>query len=168
MSVVKKLRIETRERLQAAGVRHAIMGLDVSFNESRANDYEPHWSLHFRIHVPTALSWRSKASLRKQYPPTPTIRRPMVIASFDGRARGMAYTVKPNFKRRQSYRASVGRGGRMNTRERPMRGDNHTVLALFLDRIGFSGRLCLLWVDLLRVSRGIRFVARAANRLRPG
>lgn len=163
MFELQKLRFAVLTAFRDANIRSALMGLDVSFNECRDRTFSDHWLLHYRAHVPHLLSSAARKGLRRQFPKTRTIYRPLRISDFDGRLRGLAYSLKPNFQRRQSYTM----GGKRNTRGRPIRGKDLVELALYQDSIGFSGRLLLLGVRLLARDNGNVVISRRQTSAAP-
>lgn len=154
MSALDDLSAAVREALRAAGIRTAVIGIDVSANEHLKGAFEPHWALHARVHIPAIVSASAATSLRKHFPLGDRISRPLRISPFDGDLAGIAYGMKPQFGRRQSYEQEkpTGTGFRRcrNTRGRPMRGTEAVELLTFLDSIGLRRRLILHGTALTR------------------
>ena len=155
MSALFDLRRRVRNAFASANIGPAVLGLDVSFNEDIKKAFKPHWLLHFRAHVPSHLSSDQRRKLHTCFPASDLIRRPIRATPSDDDLRAIAYTMKPNFTRRQSYDDDRRRPDRSeqcrNTRNRPLRGVERVELAIFLDRIGLHRRLLLheafLFVD---------------------
>ncbi len=57
--------------LARVGIRTAILGVDISFNEDRDGEVEPHWLIHLRGLVPKRLSKRTDKALRGKFPVRP-------------------------------------------------------------------------------------------------
>lgn len=147
MSALDDLERRIRTALTTAGIKTAVIGVDFSFNEDREGRFAPHWLIHLRVIVPKLLSKASVDRVRRQLPKSRRIPKPFRSAVFNGDLAGLAYSMKPNFERRQSYtqrkltaeRARVCR----NTRARPLTGRHVVELAIYLDRIGLRRRLIL-------------------------
>jgi hypothetical protein len=145
----------------STGIDVAVLGLDISLNEHLTGDFDSHWLVHPRVHVPWRLSQSDVADLRQHFPTDDLIRKPLKVARFDGDLTGIAYSMKPRFERRQSYRQikPTDGGSRecQNTRGRPLRGSEAVELAVFLDRLGLRKRLILLGASLaLRTDGTVR------------
>jgi hypothetical protein len=147
VSALDDLGAVIREALRDAGVRTAVIGIDVSANEHLEGAFEPHWALHLRVHIPGAIDPSAAATLRSHFPASGRIPRPFRLTQFDGDLTGIAYGMKPSFERRQSYEqekpTATGHRRCRNTRGRPLRGTEAVELLTFLDRIGLRRRLIL-------------------------
>ncbi len=147
-----------KEALANAGIPVAVAGLDISFNEHLTDAFDPHWLLHIRAHVPGRLFEYQITDFRTHFPAEVRILKPLTVSPFDGNLRGLAYTMKAEFERRQSYdqvkRTTDGSRNCRNTRSRPIRGKDAVELALFLDRIGLRRRLILHGARLVQTSTG--------------
>jgi hypothetical protein len=140
------------ELLSEAGMRTAILGLDLSFNEGVGHS-EPHWLLHYRGHTPD-LSALNK--LRTLLSPDSRIKRPLLVGEWDGKLAGYAYTPKPRMVRRQSYVDNSQRHRKpfRNTRERPLRGVEAVELSIFPNQLGLRKRLLLKGIGFYRLRSG--------------
>ena len=168
MGSLYQLHHAVRDALAAAGLPAGVIGIDVSFNEHLTTDFRPHWVLHPRVFVPGMLGDTQIKTLRAHFSPSDLIRRPLKVAAFDGNLTGIAYGMKPEFGRRQSYEQTkpTAKGTRQcrNTRGRPLRGSEAVELAVFLNRVGLRRRLILHGTMLVR-NRAGAVVIRTDHRL---
>jgi hypothetical protein len=138
--VLKNAREAIRVALVDAGILRGFFGLDVSFNEDREGEFDPHWQLHLRGLIVGRISKPRRERFWSHFPKTKEIPKPRRSAEFDGDLSGIAYSMKPQFWRRQGY---LDEKESRNTRDRPLRGVEAVELALFLNRIGLRARLML-------------------------
>lgn len=154
MSALQALAGVLRSALQDADVRHAVIGIDISYNEHLEQSFAPHWMLHARAHIPGPIDLVTAARLRKHFPRSPRIPRPCRITRMDGKLAGIAYGMKSDFERRQSYeqdkRTAAHSRRCRNTRGRPIRGVDVVELLTYLDHIGLRQRLILHGTVLVR------------------
>jgi hypothetical protein len=106
-------------------------------------DFEPHWLLHWRGFGTDEISKRRSERFWSHFPKTTEIPKPRRSGEFDGDLSGIAYSMKPQFWRRQGYLDEKEDRSCRNTRDRPLRGIEAVELALFLNRIGLRARLML-------------------------
>ena len=139
-----------KDRLGRAGVDRFIGGLDISFNEHEADLYPPHWSEHvYGVTVTTDIA-ELKKELRRQFPKSDSIPRPVKVKEWDGRASALDYLLKPNAWRRvgtdDGERFDKKTGTQRSCRatdKQPLRSRQRARLALHLDDLGLQGRLVL-------------------------
>jgi hypothetical protein len=81
---------QLRGALIQAGVRQAIGGFDVSANEDASAGFAPHYRPHAWLFIPTSQIARCEGVFREHFPPSATVRRPVVMQTFDGNRRGLA------------------------------------------------------------------------------
>jgi hypothetical protein len=150
-----------RDRLGRAGVEWFIGGLDISANSHDADRYPPHWSEHIYGLTVTRDIAKLKKELRKQFPATDAIPRPVKVKLWDYRGRALKYLLKPNAWRRVATDDGVRRGpDRRNQRicratdKQPLLSRQRVQLALHLDELGLQGRLVL---------RGCQFLNRGSS-----
>ena len=96
-----------RAALSQAGVRQAIGGFDVSANEDVSVGFAPHYRPHAWLFIPTSQIKRCESVFRRHFPPSAMVRRPVVMQTFDGNRRGLAYSLKGDFDRRISLPREV-------------------------------------------------------------
>jgi hypothetical protein len=157
-----------RAALIQAGVRQAIGGFDVSANEDASVGFAPHYRPHAWLFVPTSQIERCESVFRQHFPPSATVRRPVVMQTFDGNRGGLAYALKGEFERRISLPREVQRdetAKRRNTRHRALLARQKLELALALDRISLDARMLFLGLRLVNVNGEpiIRGVSRTAT-----
>jgi hypothetical protein len=144
-----------RAALIQAGVRQAIGGFDVSANEDASVGFAPHYRPHAWLFIPTSQIARCESVFRQQFPPSATVRRPVVMKTFDGNRRGLAYALKGDFERRISLPREVQSDEtvkRRNTRHRALLAPQKLELALALDRISLDARMLFLGLRLGNVN----------------
>ena len=69
MSHFSVLRDAVTAALAEAGIHGAILALDISFNEHKQGEFDPHWLLHFRAHIPTRLRQTLSIVYALTFPP---------------------------------------------------------------------------------------------------
>jgi len=144
-----------REALIQAGVRQAIGGFDVSANEDAAVGFAPHYRPHAWLFIPTPQIARCESVFRQHFPPSATVRRPVVMKTFDGDRGGLAYALKGDFERRISLPREVQPDEtvkRRNTRHRALLARQKLELALALDRVSLDARMLFLGLRLVNVN----------------
>ena len=159
--VFRPIRRQLDRALGAAGIRQAFGGFDISANEHAEGRFAPHYRPHAYIFIPAKQFARGEGVFRSYFPPSATVRRPVVAKPFDCSLRGLAYAHKTGFQRRVTLpRAHLPNGEvkRRNTRDRPLRASQKLEIALALDRIGLEGRIFLYGLRLSREDGGFRFV----------
>jgi hypothetical protein len=135
-----------REALEASGIDHCKLGLDISLNQRAGSTSPRFWQLQLWgfFHAPKT-PWRTQ--LKALLNPNGGVTRPVKVVKPTSLEAAAAYGVKDTFVRRVSYRkANVDREDRgecWNTRGRILRGDPWVELMLFLDRIGLQRRMLL-------------------------
>lgn len=130
--------------LSAAGIGPALLGLDVSFNEDLTGEVPPHWSVHAHGACADWLSLVQKRDLRRAFPRTSHVSRPVKTDPLDDRLAWHLYAHEPERERRQTYLDPRERDERepcRNTRERPLQAAQAVELALVEHRVGLLGRL---------------------------
>ncbi len=134
-------------RLRAFG------GFDISANRHERGGFEPFWCPHAVIFTSARLDEPSvKKRFGRWFPSDETTHRPVRIEPFDGRARGRAYAMKPDFAERTSLeRRWLPDGSRstFSTRLKPIWGKHRVELALALDQAGLDARLYLRGYELV-------------------
>ncbi len=140
--------------LNDARIPGGAFGLDISFNEDRDGGFEPHWQLHLRGLIVGRISKRRKSEFWSHFPKSSEIPKPRRSGEWDGDLCGIAYSMKPQFWRRQGYHDEKEHRTSRNTRGRPLRGVEAVELALFLDSIGFRPRLMLGGSRLTKIENG--------------
>jgi hypothetical protein len=99
-----------------------------------------------------------KKKLKKQFPPTTTIPRPIHVEEWDGEPAALRYPMKPKFDRRISTdsgkRFDKKTGGNRKCRatdHQPLKSKDKRELLLHLDSIGIAGRLVLKGVQFINL-----------------
>jgi hypothetical protein len=137
-----------------ACIRRGAFGLDISFNEDRKGKFEPHWQLHWRGLIVGRISKQRKSQFWSHFPKSSEIPKPRRSGEWDGDLSGIAYSMKPQFWRRQGYLDEKDDRVSRNTRGRPLRVPEAVELGLFLDSIGFRSRLMLGGSRLTKIENG--------------
>jgi hypothetical protein len=136
--------------LDRAGVSWFIGATDLSFNEHRDGRYPPRWSEHIYGFTETNDPELLKRKLRKQFPTTDVILRPVKVIEWDGGNAALRYAVKTSYWRRIGSddgkrfdkRTGTDRSCRA-TDKQPLRSSQKWELLLHLDTVGLQGRLLL-------------------------
>jgi len=131
----------------------AFGGFDISANRHERGDFEPFWCPHARIFTSARLDEPSvEKRFRGWFPQDGATPRPVRIEPFDGKARGRAYALKPDFFERISLeRGWLADGSRStySTRLKPIWGPRRVELALALHQAGLDARLYLRGFELI-------------------
>lgn len=145
-----------KEKLAKGGVEAFVGATDVSFNEDKQSRHEPMWSQHIYGITVTKRLGRLKRKLKKQFPKTDEIRRPVKVAKWDGDKKALRYILKPNFWRRietdNGQRHDKKTGTKRSCRDtdtQPLKSKQKRELLVYLDRVGMQGRLLMRWCQLL-------------------
>jgi hypothetical protein len=140
--------------LQSVNVSEAFGGIDISMNEHLTADFVPHWQLQAWLFVRSTQAGPAVKALRKAFPKTQSIPKPVHGCKFDGDPAGIAYALKPNFDRRITLPATDEK--RRNTRDRPLRSAQAVKLALLLDLETLTARLILHGVEIIKARHGFK------------
>lgn len=127
--------------LTIAGIEYALGALDVSINESSAQpDGVPCVHAHLLLRSGEVADWQKR--LRKFFPPTPAVPRPVQLKPWDGRADALAYALRPEIERRITITCagSEHRGPHQKTRRRDLRVEQQVDMALRIDKVGIVPR----------------------------
>jgi hypothetical protein len=148
MSNTERFIRRTKEKLGRAHDGIFIGGVDWSLNESKVKKNKPYWCSHIHGVTVTNDAKVLKKKLKKQFPPTTTIPRPIHVQEWDGETAALRYPMKPKFDRRISTdnatRFDKKTGQRRKCRDtdhQPLKSKDKLKLLLHLDAIGIAGRL---------------------------
>lgn len=147
-----------KEKMGKAGGTWFVGAIDISFNEHKQARFTPHWSVHFYGVTATDDQKKLKRELRKLFPKTKTIRRPVTVVEWDRDVKALRYILKPNFALRigndngQRYDKKTGtmRSCR-DTDTQPLRSKRKRELLLYLNDVGMQGRLVMRQGQLLNL-----------------
>jgi hypothetical protein len=147
-----------KEKLGKAGVQSFVGATDWSFNEHAEARYKPRWSEHFYGVTVTKSVRKLKQKLKKQFPKTDAIPRPVKVLKWDGHKKALRYILKPNFWRRvatddaQRHDKKTGttRTCRAIDKQR-LRSKHKLELLVHLDEIGMQSRLLFRWCQLINI-----------------
>ena len=147
-----------KEKMGKAGGTWFVGAIDISFNEHKQARFTPHWSVHFYGITATDGHKKLKRELRKLFPKTKTIRRPVTVVEWDRDVKALRYILKPNFGLRigndngQRYDKKTGtmRSCR-DTDTQPLRSKRKRELLLYLDDVGIQGQLVMRQGQLLNL-----------------
>jgi hypothetical protein len=165
-----------KERLGKAGVTWFVGATDISLNEHKQGRYRRHWSEHFYGLTVTDDPRKLKRELRKYFPKTDAISRPVKVEEWDGNKKALRYILKPNFSRRiatdvaQRFnkKTATMRSCRA-TDTQPLKSRQKRELLIYLDDIGMLSRLLMRWCQLLNtMSNGPMIVMRPPKNRRAG
>jgi len=134
-----RLRRRLGAALREAKVDFAIGGFDISRNEHADKKFAPHWAPQAWLFM-RRDDWREgRAALRRAFPASERVFRPVHGRVFDGNLAGLAYGVKGEFVRRVTLTGDDDR--RQNTTLRRLRPSQRVHLLLALNRVGLPARL---------------------------
>jgi hypothetical protein len=159
---IKSLQDGVKKVLRANGVKLALGGLDLSYNEHRDHRFAPHWAPQYWLLLPTSNRHRWEPALRSLSPSSDVVPRPLKILRWDRDLAALGYALKTRFKRRESYEHErpYRDGTRIcrNTRSLPLRAKERLELFQFLDQVGLAARVFLLGARPTRTEAGISIV----------
>jgi hypothetical protein len=144
--------------LTRTGITTFIGGIDISANEDETGRVESYYQIQTWILAPTDQVKVAERKLRKTFPRTKATPRPVKIQAWDGNVGALAYSLKNTFDRRVSYIREASKDGSQracrNTRDRSLRVEQHSELAITLDRVGLHARLHLGGCRVVRTKGG--------------
>ena len=141
----------TKHAMKKAGITWFVGAWDWSRNEHRDGKFPPHWALH--VHGFTASSDRREDAsprLKKRFPKSDEIPRPIKVKGWDGNRRAARYCLKPTFTRRISIESErfdrhAGKKTKCrNTDKQPLRSGEVRELFPHVDSLGIEGRIMLI------------------------
>jgi hypothetical protein len=138
-------------RLKDAGVKLAVGGIDLSFNEYPTKSRRSRWVPQFWLLVDNTNRSRWEKRLRAAYQPTSLVPRPLKIIAWDGNAAALGYALKTNFARRITTQTQRFARGQyrvcQNTRYDRLRAAERVELFTYLHEVGLEARLVLFEVS---------------------
>ncbi len=142
--------------LNTASVRWAVLGVDISLNDDTTKGLGIAWQAQiYGIGEVEDRKATSKA-LRKHFPDSKYVRRPVVLKACDGTPYACSYTFKTEFRRRVTYWDDNHIPYPCwETSKPPLKAREHVELLLFLDQLGIAGRMMLHKVRLLHTKEGV-------------
>jgi hypothetical protein len=149
---VNAFRDSIADNLISCGISFVIGGIDFSYNEHREGRFAPYWSPHAWFLTTGYRSDQWSARLRRAFPGTSLIPRPVKIDDWDGRRALIGYSLKYDFKRRISQtdtRRRRGGGTRkcQVTQYDRLRSIERFELYSCLHEMGLGARLLLMGID---------------------
>jgi hypothetical protein len=148
-----------KEGLARAGVKWFIGATDLSFNEHTDGRYKPSWQEHFYGFTVTDDPSELKKQLKRQFPKTDAIPRPVKVKVWDGKQKAIEYMMKREFWRRIG--TDEGQRHEKDTTEKrecratdkqPLRKAQKHELLLHLDEIGIQGRLLMRYSQFVHLA----------------
>jgi len=157
-----------KDRLGKAGAEWFVGATDLSMNEHKRGRNKSRWSAHIHGITVNKNPKKLKRALKKKFPKTKGIRRPVMVEEWDGDQKALRYIFKPNFSRRiatdnaQRYDKKTGTMRKCrNTDPQPLKSKQKRELLLHLDGIGMQSRLLMRCCQLLNAkSKGPTIVLR--------
>lgn len=175
-SVVGRVRVPTgqlsqfdlrsyRRRLEStlsrARVGLAIGGVDFSLNEFPVSKLASRWVPHFYLLAHNSNRARWETELRRNYPCSRAVPRPIRIAPWDGNIRSCGYMLKMRFDRRievlAEQRNANGYRRFKDTRKDKLRSTERAEIYAYLHSIGLEARLIL--IDAIKKAGGFDVAA---------
>ena len=112
MSITERFIRRTKEKFGRAHDGIFIGAVDLSLNEFKEKKHKPYWCQHVHGITVTNDTKALKRELKKEFPPTDTIPRPVKVEEWDGEPAALRYPMKPKPKR--DRRISTDNGKRFN------------------------------------------------------
>lgn len=155
-----------QNRLGKADVGLAFGAWDYSVNEHRTERYAPSWLPHLHLLVGTGDPGALREGLKRSFPHSDAVPRPVKVQAWDGRENALLYLLKDKFDRRigvdNAVRFSPKTGERRlcrATSHQRLRSAERLELLLHLDEIGPEGRVFMRKAQLRRTRAGMKIVA---------
>ncbi len=128
--------------------------VDYSMNEHKEKKHKPYWYPHLHGVAITTGEKAMKKALKKVFPPSRRVPRPIKIKTWDGNADWLRYCHESDFERRISTdhgkrydkKTSEQRQCR-DTDKQPLKSKQKLELLKYLDDIGIAGRVFLRGVQ---------------------
>jgi len=159
----------TKDKIGRAGISTLIGAVDWSFNEDKDSNRK-RWSTHVHAVIPDGDPESIRKNLKKQFPGSRDVRKPVLIEPWDRDPEALRYLVKQPTKRRisflgQRFDKKSGKHRKCrDTDKQPLRSRDKLQLLLHLDDIGIPGRLVLKGVQFMNLSdKGPTFVDRQSQ-----
>ena len=161
----------TKEKLARASVEIFIGAVDWSMNESKNGTHQPFWLQHIHGLAVVNDIKATKRTLKKRFPKSPNLHRPVSVKEWDGETAAIRYVLKGIYQRR----ISIDNGKQFNkktgehrkcrdTDHQPLRTKDKLELLVHLDDIGIAGRLVLKSVQFMNLKgSGPTFVDRKSQ-----
>jgi hypothetical protein len=146
----------TKDKIGRAGIQTVIGAVDLSFNEVKGGNRK-RWSRHVHGVIPEGDNDGDRKSLKRQFPKSRDVRRPVHIVPWDGDKKALRYIVKQPTDRRISFMSmrfdkKSGKHRKCrDTDKQPLRSRDRLELLLHLDDIGIAGRMFLKGEQLIIV-----------------
>jgi hypothetical protein len=147
-----------KEALGRADVTWFLGATDWSFNEHDGGRYKPSWQHHYFGFTATDDPMQLKKELKKQFPKTDAIPRPVKVTAWNEDKAAIEYMIKPVFWRRigtdeakRFHKDSSETRECRATDKQPLRKAQKHELLLHLDKIGIQGRLLMRWLQIIHV-----------------
>jgi hypothetical protein len=164
MSNTERFIRRTKEKFGRAHDGIFIGGVDWSLNESKEKKHKPYWCSHIHGVTVTDDATGLKKKLKKQFPPSDTIHRPVKVQDWDGETAALRYPMKNKYERRIStdngkrFDKTTGEHRKCRaTDHQPLKSKDKLELLLHLDSIGIAGRLILKGVQFVNLTTGPTF-----------
>ena len=139
-----------KHAMRKAGIRWFVGASDWSRNEHRDAIFPPRWALHVHGFTTSSDSKELRRRLKKRFPATTEIDRPIKVKEWDGNQAAGRYCLKSTFTRRISIEserfdrhAGKTRPCR-NTDKQPLRSSEVRELLPHVDELGIGGRISSL------------------------
>ena len=149
-----------KEKLGKAGITWFVGATDWSYNEREEENHKSFWCEHIHGIMVTKDLRKLKEKLRKQFPNTGLIPRPVRVIEWDGDSKALRYLLKAQFVRRiasdQGKRHNKKSGAMRLCRDtdtQPLRSKQKLELLLHLDDIGIQSRLVMRQCQVLNLKR---------------
>jgi hypothetical protein len=163
-----------KEGLGRTGGTWFLGATDWSFNEHDGGRYPSTWQEHFYGFTVTDDPVQLKKELKKLFPSSDAIPRPVKVTVWDGDKAAIEYMMKPVFWRRigtdDGQRFDEDSNGKRECRatdKQPLRSKQKHELLLHLDEIAIQGRLLMRYLQFVQVGGTWTVVDRPKRRM-PG
>jgi hypothetical protein len=131
--------------LDKTRINVGIGAIDFSFDEDRKGRYQAFWCPHFYLITSTSKKNKLGDRLRKIYPRTTAIPKPVFISSFRNVSERRSYALKMKFTRRIGYHQVKNWNDKRrkcrNASGDRLRASERLELFIYLDQIGLADRV---------------------------
>jgi hypothetical protein len=159
ISIENSKRAATRSIEGSLDIQWVIGGIDISLNDDRQKNLGTGWQL--QLYCIALVRDRRKFALllKKQFPRSSTISRPVQTKDCDGSLNAFSYAFKTEFVRRIAYRGKLSEKhqGRQcwMTRKVSVSPIDHADLLVWLDSVGLAQRLYLRGLRMTVTRNGV-------------
>lgn len=137
--------VSVRDTLRATETtKWAVLCTDLSVTDCTARNLGTVWQFQVYGIALTTNRRKLREAIKRAYPATPMVPRPIRTRTFDCSARAASYVFKYQFVRRVSYQKSTSKRTYWKTRKLSLKAYQHIELMIALGKLGITNRVRLI------------------------